>query len=174
MTDLFGRAGQRWLATLTLPGYAGQRVVGHRQWLDALTQEIATVTAEVERLAVSDPIVHALDAIIGLGPVLALMIRAEIGQIARFPDAAHLASYAGVVPRVTQSGARCYDGRITRHGSPWLRWALVEAAIHRPRRRDELGRWAARIAIQKGRLKARVAVAHRLCTEIFRVWPRQA
>lgn len=173
-TDLFGRAGQQWLATLTLPGYAGQSLAGHRHWLAALTHDVVAVTAEVERVATTDPIVQALDGIIGIGPVLALMIRAEIGVIERFPDAAHLASYAGLVPRVEQTGARCYYGRITRQGSPWLRWALVEAAIHRPRRRDDLGRWATRIALHKGRLKARVAVAHRLCAEIFRVWPRQA
>lgn len=158
-TDLFGRAGQQWLATLTLPGYAGQSLAGHRHWLAALTHGVLAVTAEVERVATTDPIVQALDGIIGIGPVLALMIRAEIGVIERFPDAAHLASYAGLVPRVEQTGARCYYGRMTRHGSPWLRWALVEAAIHRPRRRDDLGRWATRIALQKGRLKARVAVA---------------
>jgi transposase len=119
-------------------------------------------------------VVTALDGIAGIGPVLGMMIRAEIGEIDRFPDAAHLASYAGLVPRVEQSGGRCYYGPITRAGSPWLRWALVEAAIHRARQRDEIGRWARRLTMVKGPLKARIAVAHRLCDEIFSRWPRPA
>jgi transposase len=85
-----------------------------------------------------------------------------------------LASYAGLVPAVDQSGSRCRYGRITRAGSPWLRWALVEAAIHRARQRDAVGRWARQLAMLKGPLKARVAVAHRLCDEVFMVWPRTA
>jgi transposase len=143
-------------------------------WLAQLTGAVEQVGVEVEALARQDAVVHALDGLVGIGPVLGLMIRAEIGTITRFPTAAHLASYAGIVPRVEQTGSRCYYGRITRQGSPWLRWALVEAAIHRPRRADDLGRWAARLQREKGRLKARVAVAHRLCTEVFRTWPRSA
>lgn len=173
-TDLFGVAGGRWLGALTLPGYAGQSLAGHRTLLEHLAADVDRVSAEVTAVAQHDAVVQTLDRIVGIGPVLGLMIRAEIGTITRFPTAAHLASYAGIVPRVEQTGSRCYYGPITRQGSPWLRWALVEAAIHRPRRADEVGRWAARIAREKGRLTARVAVAHRLCREVFRTWPRPA
>ena len=57
-------------------------------------------------------------------------------------------------------------------GSPWLRWALIEAAIHQLRRADDFGRWARRLAVKIGLLKARVAVARALCDEIFVTWPR--
>ena len=66
--------------------------------------------------------------------MLGLTLRAEIGDGTRFRDAAALACYAGLVPRVDSSGDRYYVGRITRQGSPWLRWALVEAARHAIRR----------------------------------------
>jgi transposase len=108
---------------------------------------------------------------VGIGPVLALTIRAEVGDITRFARGADLASYAGLVPRVDASANRYWSGRITREGSPWLRWALIEAAMHAIRRPDHIGRWARQLAMRKGQCKARVALARRLCDEIVHVWP---
>jgi hypothetical protein len=53
-----------------------------------------------------------------------------------------------------------------------MRWALIEAAIHQFRRQDDFGRWARQLAVRKGILKARVAVARALCDELFVAWPR--
>jgi hypothetical protein len=53
-----------------------------------------------------------------------------------------------------------------------LRWALIEVAIHQFRRQDDFGRWARRLAVKLGGLKARVAVARALCDEVFVAWPR--
>ena len=136
------------------------------------THELEQVTREVEQAAARDPIAGALTQVVGIGPILALMIRAEIGAIERFPTPGHLASYAGRVPGVEMSAGRLRAGRITRRGSPWLRWALVEAAVHGPKRPDAEGRWARRLALRKGALKARVAIARRLCTELCTRWPR--
>jgi transposase len=119
-----------------------------------------------------DAIAQALDARPGFGPVFSLTVRAEVGTIVRFPDGPHLASYAGLVPRVEGSGTRRWTGHITKTGSPWLRWTLIEAAIHQFRRPDDFGRWARRLAFRIGGLKARVAVARALCEEVFQVWPR--
>jgi transposase len=173
VSSLWRGRGARWLAGVTLPGRAGESLVGLRQLLADIADQVAVVEAEVSREAAADPIVVALQTLPGIGPVLGLTIRAEIAEITRFPDPAHLASYAGVVPRVSQSGTRrAWTGPITKHGSPWLRWALVEAALHGVNRPDPVGRWARRLALQKGTMKARVAIARALCEEIFRVWPR--
>ena len=105
----------------------------------------------------------ALQQIRGIGPVLALTIRAEIGEIRRFPTPRHLASYAGLVPRVERVPGHYRHGRITRRGSPWLRWALIEAAIHgteADRSRRPMGPPP---GLRKGALKARVALARVLC-----------
>ena len=126
----------------------------------------------IRTTAVADPIARALDARPGFGPVFSVTLRAEVGIITRFPDGPHLASYAGLVPRVERSGGRQWSGRITKAGSPWLRWVLIEAAIHQLRRQDDFGRWARRLAVRKGILKARVAIARALCDELFDVWPR--
>ena len=115
----------------------------------------------------------ALDPLVGIGPVLALTIRAEVGDISRFRRGAELASYAGLVPRVERSADHGWSGRITRAGSPWLRWALVEAAMHAIRRTDRVGRWARRLTVRKGTFKARVALARVLCDDIVARWPRR-
>jgi transposase len=163
-------AGLRWLHTLPLPPQAAASVARLARVIAVTNQEIATVTADIATQAATDPIVPRLQQIPGIGPTLGLLVRAEIGTIDRFPTAGHLASYAGLVARVDASAGRARYGRITRRGSPWLRWALVEAAIHGPRRSDAEGRWARKLAVRKGALKARVAVARRLCADVMTQW----
>lgn len=85
------------------------------------------------------------------------MLRAEIGTIDRFARGPALARDAGLVPDVDASADRIRYGRITRAGSPWLRWALVEVARHAMKRPVRTGRWARRLAVHKGIQKARVA-----------------
>jgi len=169
---LFTQRGQQWLEALQLAGWAGDELRGLRQvWRDVRTQ-LGPVTVAMRAVAASDPIARVLDTRPGFGPVFSVTLRAEIGTITRFPDGPHLASYAGLVPRVERSGGRQWTGRITKAGSPWLRWTLIEAAMHQFRRQDDFGRWARRLAVKTGMLKARVAVARALCTEIFDAWPR--
>jgi transposase len=158
------------LPALALTERATESVAGLQRLLAHVGEEFTTADAAVRAEADRDAIVSVLQQVPGIGPVLGLTIRAEIGAIDRFPTPAHLASYAGVVPRVEASAGRIRYGRITKQGSPWLRWALIEAAMHGPRRSDARGRWARRLALRKGALKARVAVARALCDEIWDHW----
>jgi transposase len=66
----------------------------------------------------------------GVGPVTAACVLAETGELARFPDAATLASYAGLVPALRHSGRRT-PPRAALHpaGNPRLRRALFMAAL---------------------------------------------
>jgi len=169
---LFTQRGLRWLDTVVLPGWAGAELHGLRQVLADIRRQLVPVLTAIRQVAARDPIAQRLDQHPGFGPILSVTLRAELGTIERFPDGAHLASYAGLVPRVEQSGRRTWRGRITKKGSPWLRWVLVEASLHQFRRQDDLGRWARRLAVKHGVLKARVAVARALCHEVFAIWPR--
>jgi transposase len=164
----------RWLEALTVPPRAAASIQALCRVLTAVRAEAAQAEAEVRRLSAADPVTQALQPIRGIGPILALTIRAEVGDIRRFPTGAHLASYAGLVPRVEASAGRVRYGRITKRGSPWLRWALIEAAIHSPTRSDRVGRWGRGLAVRKGALKARVALARVLCLEIHREWSARA
>jgi transposase len=170
--SLFGTRGTLWLDGLALPGWGGASLRGLRQVVLDVRSQLVPVMTALREAAAGDPIAQALDTRPGFGPVFSVTLRAEVGVIARFPDGPHLASYAGLVPRVERSGGRHWSGRITKTGSPWLRWVLIEAAIHQLRRPDDFGQWARRLALRKGVLKARVAVARALCDEVFEVWPR--
>jgi transposase len=164
--------GLAWLARVTLPPQAQDAVLRIRRVLELVLAETRAADAAVLHAAAADPIVRALTTIPGIGPVIGVTVRAEVAEITRFPTAPRLASYAGLVPRVERSASHAWTGPITKRGSPWLRWALIEAALHGPRRQDASGRWARRLAVRKGALKARVAIARTLCEEIWRVWPR--
>jgi transposase len=169
---LFTQRGTQWLDALAVAGWAGRELQGLRQVLTDVRQQLVPVVQAIREVAAADPIARALDQHPGFGPVFSLTLRAEIGTITRFPDGPHLASYAGLVPKVERSAGRAWTGHITKTGSPWLRWTLVEAALHQFRRQDDFGRWARRLAGKTGRLKARVAVARALCDEVFASWPR--
>ena len=169
---LFTQRGTQWLDALALPGWAGNELAGLREVLADVRRQLVPLLTAMRTLAATDPIAQTLDARPGFGPVFSVTVRAEIGTMARFPDGRHLASYAGLVPRVEHSGGRHWSGHITKTGSAWLRWALIEVAIHQFRRQDALGRWARHLAGRVGALKARVAVARALCDEVFVAWPR--
>lgn len=159
-----------WLEGVALPPQAAASLAGLRRLLEVVRLEATRVDAAVRAAADADAIAITLQQIVGIGPVLALMIRAEIGDIQRFPTPGHLASYAGLVPRVAASAGRVRYGRTTKRGSPWLRWALVEAAMHGTRRTDRTGRWGRQLALRKGAMKARIALARTLCGEIYQHW----
>jgi transposase len=85
--------------------------------IDALLHERAKASEEVQRLM----------TIPAVGERVALMIHAWVGDVTRFKSARELASYAGLVPSVRQSGSTHSLGGITRMGSPALRSMLVQA-----------------------------------------------
>lgn len=138
--------------------------------LHTVHTEARAADAAVKAVAQDEAIAGALRRVPGVGPVLSVMLRAEIGTIDRFATGPALACYAGIVSRVEASAGTLRYGRITRQGSPWLRWALVEVAMRAMKRPDARGRWARRLAIHKGIKKARVALARRLCDEIVQTW----
>lgn len=170
-TRLYAPRALAWLAAVHLRPDADRTLHRLERLYRAVHADAQAADGEVREHALRDPIAVALDGLVGIGPIMALTLRAEIGDIARFRSGPALASYAGLVPRVDSSATRVYHGRITREGSPWLRWALVEAARHAIRRDDPRARWARRLAVRKGINKARVALARVLCDEVIRTWP---
>jgi transposase len=171
-TALYAPRALTWLAQQHLRPDADRTLRRLERLYHAVHADAVAADAEVKHRAAADPIAVALAGLVGIGPVTALTIRAEIGDIQRFTAGPALANYAGLVPRVDRSADRVYHGRITRQGSPWLRWALVEAAMHAIKRPDAVGRWARRLAVKKGVAKARVALARVLCEEVVATWPR--
>jgi transposase len=75
---------------------------------------------------------RAIQALPGIGPVLAAVIAAEIGDISRFPGPGQLCSWVGLTPRHRESGTKVMRGHLTKQGSRLLRWALIEAIQRQP------------------------------------------
>ena len=112
------------------------------------------------------PAVQRLAEIPGVSPGLACSIIAEIGlDMARFPDAAHLVSWAGLCPRASQSGPRTRTGK-KNQGDTWLRGSLGQAATNAARTATFLGERYGRIARRRGKAKAQVAVARSILSQV--------
>src|SRR5436309_2451784 len=112
----------------------------------------------------ADARVDVLTQIRGVGRYTAMLIIAEVGEIGRFPDARHLCAWAGLTPTVRSSDGKARLGRISRQGSPALRWALVEAAQKCTTGGGPLRESFERIAKRRGRKIAKVAVARQILT----------
>jgi transposase len=64
----------------------------------------------------------------GVGPLLSAVIASEVGEVKRFPSAAHLAAYSGTVPRTHASGGKVRHLRSSPEVNRYLKWAYSEAA----------------------------------------------
>lgn len=144
-----------------------QSVDGLLQVLDVVQERIRAVNREVRQRAKSSPQARRLQTIPGVGWFGALLILAEIGDIRRFSEPKQLVSYARLAPSVHSAGGHTRYGRITKQGSPWLRWMLVEAAIHASRRPDQLRDRYLKLARRKDGKTARVAVARHLAKVVY-------
>jgi transposase len=92
--------------------------------IDSFAPTIDRLDAEVHERATVDPRVKVLTALPGVGEFTALVILAEVGDIARFPTAGKLAAWAGLTPTVRGSDLTVRHGHLSKQGSAWLRWIL--------------------------------------------------
>ena len=167
VTDLFGVGGRELLAASPLDGPFRARVDALCRLVDAVEFEISAVAGPLRARLAGDPGYRAVQAIPGVGPVLAAVFVAEIGEVDRFADARHLVSWAGLTPKHRESDLVVHRGRITKQGSVLVRWAAVEAAHSVGRHAGWLVSARSRIAERRGRNIATVAVARKLLTLVY-------
>jgi transposase len=103
----------------------------------------------------------------GVGPFGALLLLAEIGSITRFASSHELAAYAGLVPSTRSSGGKTAQGSVARAGSGWLKWILIEAVQTHQQVPGPVRFHYERRLRAKGKPKATVAAARKLCTYIY-------
>lgn len=171
-SDLFGVSGRKLLAHLLqddarMRSAFGQRIESLLELIDIVGHEID----ELDRtLAQGLQEVHGFDTIQkipGVGPTIAAIFVAEIGDVTRFSSAGHLTSWAGLTPRHRESDSKVRRGRITKQGSPLVRWAAIQAA-QRVGTKHWLGQWKQQIAERRGSTQiARVACARRIIELTF-------
>ena len=120
------------------------------------------IEAELRPLASADPRAELLMTMPGIGPLLGLTFAAEIGEVSRFSSPAKLVGYAGLAPRISQSGDRSVIGSLSKAGSRTLRWAAVEAANQAWRPTNPWHGHYRRISERHGKNPAKSAVARKI------------
>jgi transposase len=137
--------------------------------IDGLDADLAELDGRIE--AMTAPFAAAaerLDEIPGIGPVAAAVIIAEVGlDMARFPTAAHLCSWAKFTPAVKESAGKKKGKGSTGHGNRYLARALGEAAVGAARTDSFLGERYRRIARRRGAKKAIVAVGRSILVIVW-------
>ena len=166
-TDLFGQRGRLWLAGVKLPAAARESVSVCLRLLEGYSEEIQKQNLQLSEKAKHDQRMEWLMTIPGIGECSAMMLLAEIGEIGRFGNKEALCSYAGLVPRVRESAGKAARGGITRQGSPWLRWMMVEAAQVATRSSPAARRYYEKLLRKKHKHVARVALARKLLIAVY-------
>jgi transposase len=149
---------------LALPEPTRRRLESLLGLIADFDRELQAVKREIQSRAKDDPRVSVLTQIPGVGVFIALLVIAEVGDVSRFPSARHLASFAGLTPRVRNSGQRVRLGPISRQGSPHLRWGLIQAAQTAVQVDGPLKSFYERIKQRRGSKVAKVAVAREILT----------
>jgi transposase len=142
--------------------------------IDLLDARIAPLDQEPAPLARADWRCSPLSTIPGIGSVLGLTIAAEIGDVARFPSPRKLVGYAGLAPRVKQSGERSRSGELSKAGSRTLRFAAVEAAQGAWRETNPWHRLYSDVKARTGKANpAKSAVARKVLIACWHVLSRE-
>jgi transposase len=166
VVDLFSNKGRQLLRELQLPAISRSRLEACLRLIDEVSLEIVIAEREIYQTIKEDERVKRLLPVPGIGPIIAATILSEIGDITRFSSPDKLCAWAGLTPKEHSSAENVRRGHISKQGSRWLRWVMVEAAVH-AFRDVELRQLFIRIARRRGAKIARVAVARRLLTFVY-------
>jgi transposase len=162
-TGLWSKAGLHAIRSIPLPPYSSERrdalvrlYLQLQDEIDELDKIVAACAEQRERacLLMTHP---------GVGPITALATEVILGDPARFLDGKAVASYVGLIPSEFSSGGRRQQlGRLTKQGSPMLRFLWCEAVGHAVRKDEQLKRFYRRKLAQKGFAKAKIAAGRKL------------
>src|SRR4051794_6487944 len=140
--------------------------------IELLDARIVPIDRELRPLAAADPRVLLLETIPGVGRLLGLTIASEVGDVARFAAPGKLVGYAGLAPRIKQSGERSRTGGLSKAGSRTLRWAAVEAAQQAWRPNNPFHQLYLDVGKRHGRNPAKSAVARKVLVAAWHVLAR--
>lgn len=170
-SNLFGKSGRRWLSSLELKEPFKGNLDRYLALVDQLDELVAKAEDIITATVISCPETKLLISIPGISYCSALTIMGEIGDIERFISVKHLQSYAGLIPSTYNSGDKQIHGKITKRGSKWLRWIMIESAYHQMncKRIPGFGSYYNGIKTRKGSKTAAVATARKLLAVVWRL-----
>lgn len=170
-SNLFGKGGRSWLAALELKEPFKGNLDKYLSLVDYLTEQMVLAEESITNTVINCPQAKLLISIPGISYCSALTIMAEIGNIDRFISVKHLQSYAGLIPSTYNSGDKQIHGKITKRGSKWLRWIMIESAYHQMncKRIPGFGSYYNILKKRKGSKTAAVATARKLLAVVWRL-----
>jgi len=162
----FSKKSIPWLREQDL-GFMDNAVVkGQLALYETLEEQIQIFEDKIAAMGMEDPQVKLLMTMPGIGYFAASMLVAEIGDINRFSNDKRISSWAGLAPRIHQSGGTTRIGRVGR-GNKKISGLLVQCA-HNARQHDpRFKRFYDRYHKRSGKGKALVAVAHEMIRIIY-------
>jgi len=164
---LWNQWGRQELEKLPLLPYAAQRRKQLLEELDGLDAVLVEFDRKVAEQARQRPEAARLMTHPGVGPVTSLAMVLTLGPAERFASAKQVSSYFGLIPSEDSSGGKQRLGKISKQGSSFLRFLLVEAGQTAARYDPQLKRFYRRLATRKNRGVAKVAVARKLATRLY-------
>jgi transposase len=137
--------------------------------LEALNAQVAIVEKKLDELGEGDEQIQLLQTVNGVGPRLAEAVVCSLDDAKRFKSGARVSGYAGLTPRLIESGTMSRVGRITRRGPSLLRGMLIEVAWIVWRKNAWAKAFVAKVSRgMKSRKKiAIVALARRLLVKLW-------
>lgn len=166
-SDIFGKKMKKRLLELQLREIYKREIEGYIEVNEKVSELIKKAEEEIKEKAESNEYTRLLLTIKGIGHYSALLIYKEIGDIKRFPTAKQFESYTGLAPAVHGSGGKYRYGPITKQGSKWLRWILIEVSYQVARYNKRFARYYLRLIKRKPASVAKVSVARKLAEIIY-------
>jgi transposase len=164
---LWTKVGMELLRQLQLEPWTKLRRDALLEMLEELTSKIQPLDQAVEREAEARAAAQLLATHPGVGPVISLATVLTLGEVERFADSRSWVSYLGLNPSEESSGKTRRLGAISKQGSPFLRYLLVEGASSAAKGDKDLGRMYARLKARKHHGVAKVAVARKLAVRLY-------
>lgn len=166
-SDLFGKTGRQFLASLKLRPPYQMELEGCLRLLDAFKDEIARVQKQIRKAITDDRRAELLISIPGIAETFCYLILYEIGDIGRFRSEKKFASYCALAPSTHQSASRIWQGHTGRRGNLNLKWAFTEAAHVAVRKDPAVGAYYESLKRRKGTGTAAIAVARKLARATY-------
>ena len=172
LSDIFGLEGLERLGSLELPLLEKLTLAMYLEELRLYTTQHRQIEAEVAKVAEADEDCQNLMSHPGIGPFVAVAIKARVGEASRFPTKKHLCSYAGLVPKADNTGEHVSEHTHVKHGDDVLKYALtcgVNAAARTKTSSAVKRFYFKHLAKGKSPQDAEVAAARKLACIVWRI-----
>jgi len=167
-TALYAASSLTTLASIELP--TADLPVGLQTLVTAIRQlqeRMEQLTKQIRHRAKATSVQALATQLPSVGPQTALTLQYELGERRRFANATQVCAYAGLVPRVANSGDTQHHGRLTKRGNPELRWIVSEWAVRLLAFDPHARAWARPRLHRRHQNKVRMALARRLLVGVY-------